>query len=398
MPELQMAGPRYKYPVSTQELNRRLAAIQAAMKEQGLDCCLAQTQSTIFDGVIRYLTDSPAHAYSTTLIIPAQGGMVMINHDFEEDPAAVPPTLRNVEKLILKPYCQTFGCTDGMGGEVIARELKRLGCRRLGLIYKQLLSADTLGCLLAELPGCEMVDFTPAYSRIKAVKSEEEWGLLYHCVRTHEKILDMAPALLRPGRMEFEVVADLEQASRYLYCDWVGNVAVGSAPDGKGTGFCQPPKANRRIEKGDGITVMVEVSSRGGVYGELARVYCLGKADPGLVDLYEIAKGAQHAVAAAAKPGVTGRELNALFDDFVTSHGLKKNGRFVGHSQGYDMMEAPVICPQEDMPLEEGMFLAIHPELVRDGQFTICCDNYRVTAQGAERITRTEQKVFELDC
>ena len=78
MPELQMAGPRYKYPVSTQELNRRLAAIHAAMKEQGLDCCLAQTQSTIFDGVIRYLTDSPAHAYSTTLIIPAQGGMVMM--------------------------------------------------------------------------------------------------------------------------------------------------------------------------------------------------------------------------------------------------------------------------------------------------------------------------------
>ena len=34
--------------------------------------------------------------------------MVMINHDFEEDPAAVPPTLRNVEKLILKPYCQTL--------------------------------------------------------------------------------------------------------------------------------------------------------------------------------------------------------------------------------------------------------------------------------------------------
>ena len=43
------------------------------------------------------------------------------------------------------------------------------------------------------------------------------------------------------------------------------------------------------------------------------------------------------------------------------------------------------------------MFLAIHPELTLHGQFSICCDNFRVTAQGAQRITRTEQKIFELD-
>lgn len=397
MPELQMAGPRYKYPVSTQELNRRLAAIQAAMKEQGLDCCLAQTQSTIFDGVIRYLTDSPAHAYSTTLIIPAQGGMVMINHDFEKDPAEIPPTLRNVEKLILKPYCQPFTCTDGMIGEVLTREINARGFRRIGLIFKQLISADTLLCLQQGVPGCELVDFSSAFNRIKAVKSPEEWELLYHCVRTHEKLIDMAPALLRPGRMEYEIVGDLERASRYLHCDWLGNVAVGSAPNGGGVFFRQTPTANRRLEKGDGVTVMVEVSSRGGVYGELARTFCLGRADPDLLELYEVAKGAQHAVAAAARPGVTGRELNEIFNEFVTSRGLPENGRFVGHSQGYDMMEAPVICPYEDMILEEDMFLAIHPELTLHGQFSICCDNFRVTAQGAQRITRTEQKIFELD-
>ena len=66
MPEWNLAGPRYKYPVSSAELERRLSAVQAAMRDKGLDCCIAQTQSTIFDSITRYLTDSAANPYSTT--------------------------------------------------------------------------------------------------------------------------------------------------------------------------------------------------------------------------------------------------------------------------------------------------------------------------------------------
>ncbi len=32
MPELNLSGPRYKYPVSTAELDRRLVAVQAELK------------------------------------------------------------------------------------------------------------------------------------------------------------------------------------------------------------------------------------------------------------------------------------------------------------------------------------------------------------------------------
>ena len=397
MPELNLAGPRCKYPVSTAELDRRLSAVQAAMAAKGLDCCVAQTQSTIFDSVIRYLTDTLTNAYSTTLLIPAKGPMVMINHGVNMDSAPIPSALRNVEKLIRKPYCQPFPCTNGMIGQTLSGEIKARGFRRIGVILKQLISADTLDSLREQVPDCELVDFSAEFSAVKAVKSPEEWALIDRCLDAHQRLMDMVPALIRPGRMEYAVVADLDRASRYLGCDWLGNVAVGSAPDGSGTFFQQHPTANRRIETGDGVTVMIEVSGPGGIYGELARTFCLGEPNPDLAALYEVAKGVQHAVAAAARPGITGQELNALFDAYVTAHGIEKNGRFVGHGQGYDMMEAPVICPQEDMVLQEGMFLAIHPELVRDGQFSICCDNFRVTADGAQRVTRTPQEIFILE-
>ena len=398
MPELSLMGPNYKYPISSGELDRRLAAVQAAMEAKGLDCCVAQTQNTIFDSITRYLVDVPTNVYSTALLIPARGAMVMVDSGVDMDPVpAVPPTMRNVEKLIRKPYCQPFRCTNGMSGKVLARELKARGARRVGVIAKQLMSADTMDTLRALLPECEFVDFTAEFDRIKAVKSPEEWDLIDRTLRAHEQLMGMVPALLRPGRMEYEVIADIEHASRYLKCDWLGNVAVGSVPNGGGWIFRQNPAANRRLEAGDGITVMIEVSGPGGIYAELARTFCLGEPAPELLRVYEIAKGVQHAVADAAKPGVTGRELDRVYNEYVAAYGIGPNGRFVGHSQGYDMMEAPVICSYEEMALEEDMFLAIHPELMVNGQFSICWDNFRVTKEGAKRLTRTEQKIFVLD-
>lgn len=394
MPELKLAGPRYKYPVSDAELNRRLAAVQKELQSQNLDCCIAQSQCEIFDSIIRYMTDTVVHSYGTTIIIPAQGQMVLINHGVDTASAPVPPTLRNVEKVVLSPYCQTFGCTDGLAGAAISHELKHRGFKRVGVIFKQLMCADTLDSIRALMPECELVDFTMAFSYIKAVKSPEEWALIDRCLMAHQHLMEMAPALLRPGRMEYEVLADLEHASRCIACDINGNVAVGSGPNGAGVFFQRNYTANRRIQAGDGVTIMIEVSGPGGIYGELARTFCLGEPDKALVDLFQMAKEAQHAVADAAKPGVTGRELNRIFDEFVTPRGLAKNGRFVGHSQGYDMMEAPVICPTEDMEMREDMFLAIHPELVLNGQFSICCDNFRVTKEGAKRVTKNNQQIY----
>ena len=397
MPEMNLAGPRYKYPVSSAELDRRLKAVQQVIKEKGLDCAIAQTTSTIFDSVIRYMVDKPCHAYGTTLIIPAQGKMTMINHGFDNNDAPVAKDLRGVEKLITKPYCQPFCCTDGMNGKVVAKELNERGFKNIGLILKQLITADTLDGIRENVPGASLVDISREFSYIKAVKSAEEKELVKRCVRAHEHLMGMVPAFIRPGRMEYEVLADLERASRYIQCDWIGNIAVGSAANGGGSNFFQNFAANRRIEMGDAVTVMIEVSGPGGIYGELARTFCLGEPDKDYVELYNLAKQAQALVAENAKPGITGAQLNEVFNKFVTAHGLPVNGRFVGHSQGLDMMEAPAICPDEDMELREDMFFAIHPELMRGPHFTIACDNYLITKNGGERVTRTPQEMTILE-
>lgn len=390
-----LAGPRYKHPVSDAELKRRLDAVQAAMKAEDLDCIITQNHCGIFDSGIRYFVDAQTGGYSSALMIPQSGGMVYLTHGPDNDNAPIRD--RNVEKAITKPYCQPFGFSDTMAAEVIEKQICARGFKRIGFWGMQCISFSFGEYLKNALPEVEFSDFSDQVRAITALKSAEEWELIEGAVRAHEHLAAALPVLIRPGRMEFEVRADLERMALQIGAEYIGNVAVGSARPGEISMFVPHFNANRRIQAGDTVTAMIEISGPGGMYGELARICTLGEPSESLRELFSIARGAQDAVAAAAKPGVTGGDLNRVFDEYVTAYGLEPNARFVGHGQGYDMMESPAICAAETMKLKEDMYFAIHPELIRGGDFATACDNYRITKDGAVRITRTPQEIIRIE-
>ena len=391
-----LISPRYKYPISDGELKRRLDLTQAALKKEGVDCLIMQSHSFIFDCVIRYFLDTQTGPYSSALVVPADGGMIHIAHGWENDNAPKPPWMRNVEKFITDSYCPPFAFTDDNAAKFVEAEIRSRGFKKAGFAGLQLMGYSFGKYLAESLPDVEFVDFTKQLHEITAVKSAEEWELIELSVRAHEQLLDCVPALVRPGRAEFEIRADLEHRAHMMGCDTVGNIAVGSSKPGGFSMFVPHFRANRRIEEGDIVTVMIEVSGPGGMYGELARTYCLGEPTQNLVELYEIAKESQHAVADASKPGVTGAELNRVYNECVAKYGIPPNMRVVGHGQGYDMMESPAICEAETMELKEDMLLAIHPEIERDSEFIICCDNFRVTPAGGKIMSDYPQKLFYL--
>lgn len=389
---------RYRYPISDVELDRRLRVTQAAVRAAGLDCIITQNHSAIFDGGIRYFLDQPTGGYSTALMVPAEGQMVVIDHGPEQAEPILGP-MRNVEKMYVKPYCPVFTFSDTMAGAVMANEICRRGYKKIGLYGTQFISYSFGDYLKENLPDCTWVNFNNEMDAITAVKSPEERELCELSVRYHERLMEAVPALLVPGKLECEVRAELESLARRIGCEAIGNIGVGSGPKDTPVMFMPHFRGNRRIRKDDTVTVMIEVSGPGGMYSELARTFTLGRPSDSLLRLFDMARRTQERVAAAMRPGVTGRELTEIYDEFVDSFhvGIGHNTRNAGHSQGYDMMETPAIALPEDNVFRENMFVAIHPELTALDNFAICCDNFFVTAKGAERITRTEQKVFQVD-
>ena len=82
---------------------------------------------------------------------------------------------------------------------------------------------------------------------------------------------------------------------------------------------------------------------------------------------------------------------------------MKKRGfeleiRLYAHSQGYDMVERPMLRADETMPLEENMNFAVHPGYNTSTMWMTICDNYMVEAQRRERcLHKTEKKIFEIN-
>ena len=65
---------RLNSPIPREELERRSRALQEVMKEEGIDCILAQTITQYLGGCNRWLTDTTAeNNYPQSSILPSEG-------------------------------------------------------------------------------------------------------------------------------------------------------------------------------------------------------------------------------------------------------------------------------------------------------------------------------------
>ena len=170
MPETRLIGPRYKYPISDAELERRIKLVREAMAEEGIDCILTQNHCPIFDAGIRYFIDQPTGGYSSALMLPKDDGMVVLIHGPESDLPISPPWARNCAKVLTKPYCQPFPFTDNMAAEVYVKEIRERGYHKVGLFGMQYISLSFGEHLKRSLPDVEFVDFSNRFNAIKAIK------------------------------------------------------------------------------------------------------------------------------------------------------------------------------------------------------------------------------------
>src|ERR1700736_3420950 len=71
---------RLSTPVSTAELERRWAAIRAAMEAAAIDVLLMQNNNDHMGGYVKYFTDLPAtNGYPMTLVFPRDQDMTIIS-------------------------------------------------------------------------------------------------------------------------------------------------------------------------------------------------------------------------------------------------------------------------------------------------------------------------------
>jgi Xaa-Pro aminopeptidase len=97
------------------------------------------------------------------------------------------------------------------------------------------------------------------------------------------------------------------------------------------------------------------------------------------------------------KPGASCKAVWDRYNGFMRDHGRPEEKRLHCHSQGYDMVERPMVRFDETMPVGAGMIVAAHPTYVTERTYSWVCDNFLIGERGVvERLHKFPQKIFEL--
>lgn len=393
------AATRIKTRASKQELERRWTAVRKAMKERGLDFLIMQNGTDIIGGYVKWFTDMPArHNYTCTVIFPRDEEMTTIWHGARPPAEPSPPAwaVTGVKKRLSLPYIPSLAYTNTYEAEKVVEELSKYKNCRIGWLGLGFISAALYNYVMQNLHGARFEAATDMVDEIKAIKSDEEIGFIRQLCKEQDEIARYALTVIRPGRREYEVHADILHRCNELGCE-NANIMVGSAPAGEPARTIPLHFNNRLIQDGDQVFILIESNGSSGIYTEVACTICLGKVSPELKEQYELAKKAQKVSVELLKPGAKPIDIWNANNAFLRSIGYAEENRIYAHGMGYDMVERPSLDPGETMTIKARMNMAVHPSVVSPKAFGHVCENFLVKETGtAECLHKTEQKLFVL--
>jgi len=217
-------------------------------------------------------------------------------------------------------------------------------------------------------PATKLKDIRGAIETSRMIKSPREIAFLRKAINLSLDAHLEAMKMMRPGLYEYQVAAKMVEVHAMG-----GSEAEGYAPivgAGPNSTVLHYDKLARKIADGD-IVVMDVGAQFSGYSSDITRTLpANGKFTPRQREIYEIVLGAQNAVFAALKPGMTycksgDKSLYKISYDYINSHGKDLHGKRLGqyyihglgHNIGLDVHDPGDYCK----PLAPGQVVTVEP-------------------------------------
>lgn len=361
---------------------QRLHAAQKAAADKGIDLLLIGTGPDF-----AYLTGSwvSSHERLTVLVVPQRGTawIAAPNTDITDIKAAPVGELdvelrgwndgENPYKLAL------HGAGDGLGKVALGQSL----------------TADHVLRFQDLLPRASYELATYALAELFTRKDEAEIAELRKAGRAIDAVHAQVPQLLQAGRTEAEVAHELEKLilREHSVIDFV---IVGSGPNGANP---HHSFSDRVLAEGEPVVVDIGGTLPSGYHSDCTRTYVVGgdmsKAPQDFQDAYAVLADAQAAGRAAAHPGSTAADIDAIVRQAISAAGW--GDYFVhrtGHGIGLSTHEEPFIMEGNDLALEEGMAFSIEPGIYLEGKWGMRLEDIVVlTNDGYESLNQAPRDV-----
>lgn len=367
--------------LSKQEILRRQNLVKEVLKKNDADAMIVEGSCAIDQrGWMRYLMDYYVPVFSEYLVIPKEGPVTFF--------AKNSGNAKSVEQKGLVAQVLLIPGTDGSApGKCVAELLKQMGAEKAA--YCGTMTAPFAATMKAELGSAELKNLTRDIELIRTRKSAEELVLCREAVKLNEDIFMEFLKGARAGNREMDAVADAAGFAVKMRCEdqfWL--VGSGDAPCTRSLPLAE--EQNHVWKEGDLCSVVIEIAGPGGYYGEVTHLFSIGEPSEEVRKAYDVLREARRAAEEVLRPGQPIGAAARKVSEKLMEAGYWKEPfmGIMGHGQGLDMSEVPMVSASNDMILEEGMRINLHPVLVlENGVGVTACDCYEVTEDGCIRLT-----------
>ncbi|MEN8140675.1 MAG: Xaa-Pro peptidase family protein [Thermodesulfobacteriota bacterium] len=286
--------------------------------------------------------------------------------------------------------------------------------------------------LLKYLPDIEFIPGDKLIAMTRAKKSEWELQLIRQAGQRHNKCLtQLLPPFLHEGIDELQIS---HKISELFYSEghngilrmgsfgeeaFLGHIAIGESanypsvfngPVGlRGLHPAVPFMGSEEIKWGSGSPLTIDNGfTWGGYQTDKTQVYWLGSKNsiPETIQrAHNFCVEIQAMIAEQLHPGSIPSSLWSQCEEKISQSpwskgfmGLGNNKvNFVGHGIGLAIDEYPVLAKGFDLPLEEGMVLAIEPKVGIPGLGMVGTENtFEVTASGGKPLTGNNYEIINI--
>lgn len=295
-------------------------------------------------------------------------------------------------------------CKETVGYEVVL--LKKLDEQLIELVKKH--NIKKIGIESATLTVYELASYrnklapievvgsnavSDIISAMRIIKSPEELNKVMAAQSIAERAFEHILSFVAAGKTEREVALEIDYFMLREGAEAISFDTI--AVSGKKSSLPHGVPDDKLLEIGDFLTLDFGAVVDG-YHSDMTRTIAIGQTTEEMRRVYETVLVAQESALAAAKAGITGKELDSAARDIIANAGFGENfGHGLGHGVGLEIHEAPNASPKGETILKSGMVVTVEPGIYLAGKFGVRIEDMVVIKDdGATNLTSCQKNLI----
>jgi Xaa-Pro aminopeptidase len=373
-------------PFSIEEYEKRVTSVRERARKDGLDGVIIHGDNNEI-GFVRWLSNFAPLYGSTYIVVPTDGEITLVSdsvlhgepmhsHWWTTWIPDVRPTRHSLASL-----------TEGLRDVLTEKHLSSKETK-LGWAGDYGFPIDTLQKIIPS----SFANYNEKILELKSIKSPREVAVMRKSLKITSDAMKAGCEAISEGVSENKIAGIINgtmmgEGSH----DFAFFTMVVSGPK---AGLKHAFPTERKMKRGDMVYIDIGANYYG-YMGDMSRTLTVGSPNARQKEILDLAFDIHKATAKMMKPGASCAEIAKKAYDLAREAGVEKDTFVGGHGLGTTLFDLPVILPKVSTKLARNMTFAWEPMIVpMDVGTAVVEDDYLVTNDGVERLTKFSQKLW----